>query len=105
MRISDWSSDVCSSDLDDRNIVALVDYFGREVTDSIECAQWFFDEHQLDEKGYTFGVRLDTNGERFLEGLDWDTSVEIVSKWLGVYPVDEYAVEIGSAWCGEGGCM
>jgi len=76
----------------DTNIVALVDYFGQEVTDSITCAKWFYDEEKLHEKGRTFGVRLDTNGERFLEGLDWDKSVEIVSKWLGVYPIDEYAV-------------
>jgi len=76
---------------DDRNIVALVDYYGQEVTDSLACANWFFNDQELDEKGYTFGIRLDTNGERFLEGLDWDKSVQIVSKWVGVYPADEYA--------------
>lgn len=75
----------------DRNIISLVDYFGQEVTDSITCAKWFFDTMGLNEEGYSFGVRLDTNGERFLEGLDWEKSVEIVSKWLGVYPADEYA--------------
>ena len=76
---------------DDKNIVALVDYFGNEVTDAITCAKWFFKETNLSDEGYTFGVRLDTNGERFLEGLDYEKSVETVCKWLGVYPTDEYA--------------
>lgn len=75
----------------DTNIVALVDYFGQEVTDAIEGARWFFDREKLDTVGKTYGVRLDTNGERFLEGLDWEKSVEIVCKWIGVYPADEYA--------------
>jgi nicotinate phosphoribosyltransferase len=76
---------------EDQNIVALVDYFGKEVTDSIAGARWFYDTMQLDKKGKTYGVRLDTNGERFLEGLDWEKSVEVVCKWIGVYPADEYA--------------
>lgn len=76
---------------DDRLIIVLVDYFGHEVSDSIMCADYFFNKLKLHEKGYTFGVRLDTNGERFLENLDWDKSVELVSRWVGVYPTDEYA--------------
>ena len=41
---------------DDKNIVALVDYFGNEVTDAITCAKWFYNETNLSEEGYTFGV-------------------------------------------------
>ena len=74
----------------DKNIISLVDYYGQEITDSIVCSEWFFLTERLHERGYTFGVRLDTNGERFVEGLDWEKSVEIVSKWLSVYPIDEY---------------
>lgn len=76
---------------DDKNIVALVDYFGNEVTDAIMCAKWFFKETELSKEGYTFGVRLDTTGDRFLEGLDYESSVATVCKWIGVYPTDEYA--------------
>lgn len=76
---------------DDKNIVALVDYFGHEVTDSIACAKWFYKETNLSEEGYTFGVRLDTTGDRFLEELNYEKSVDTVCKWIGVHPTDEYA--------------
>ena len=76
---------------DDQNVVALVDYYGHEVTDSIACAKWFFKEAKLQDQGYTFGVRLDTTGERFLEGLTYEKSVEVVCDWIGVHPADEYA--------------
>lgn len=79
------------ANLEDQNVVALVDYYGHEVTDSIACARWFFKEAKLQDQGYTFGVRLDTTGERFLEGLTYEKSVEVVCDWIGVHPVDEYA--------------
>lgn len=66
------------------SVIALVDYSGREVEDSIRCARWFFEEARLHEKGKTFGVRLDTHGGRFAEGLDYEKSVETVGQWLGV---------------------
>lgn len=75
----------------DTNIVALVDYYGREITDALTCAKWFYKEAKMQDEGFTFGVRLDTNGERFLEGLTYEKSVDIVCKWIGVYPTDEYA--------------
>lgn len=64
--------------------IALVDYSGKEVTDSLACARWFYDDAKLDKKGKIFGVRLDTHGARFAEGLDYDKSVQIVGDWLGV---------------------
>jgi nicotinate phosphoribosyltransferase len=67
-----------------RNIVALVDYAGREITDGLRVARWFYEEAKLQESGRTFGVRLDTHGGRFAEGLDYEKSVEIVGEWLGV---------------------
>jgi nicotinate phosphoribosyltransferase len=68
-----------------RNLIALVDYTGQEVTDSIRCAQWFYDEAKLDLEGRSFGVRLDTHGGRFAEGLDYEKSVDTVGQWLGVH--------------------
>ncbi len=68
-----------------RNLTALVDYTGHEVTDSIRCARWFYDEAKLDTQGKSFGVRLDTHGGRFAEGLDYEKSVETVGQWLGAH--------------------
>jgi nicotinate phosphoribosyltransferase len=67
-----------------KTLVALVDYTGEEITDSLRCAKWFYDEAKLHEAGKEFGVRLDTHGGRFAEGLDYEKSVEIVGHWLGV---------------------
>jgi nicotinate phosphoribosyltransferase len=67
-----------------KSLVALVDYTGNEATDSLRCARWFYDEAKLQTKGKTFGVRLDTHGGRFAEGLDYEKSVEVVGHWLKV---------------------
>jgi len=64
--------------------IALVDYAGKEITDSLACAKWFFDEAELHRQGKTFGVRLDTHGGRFAEGLDYELSVKTVGDWMGV---------------------
>ncbi|WP_119391181.1 nicotinate phosphoribosyltransferase [Taklimakanibacter lacteus] len=69
---------------DAKTLIALVDYTGEEITDALRCARWFYEEEKLDEKGKTFGVRLDTHGGRFAEGLDYEKSVERVGHWLGV---------------------
>jgi len=66
------------------NLVALVDYRGAEISDSLACARWFHHEAKLDQKGKVLGVRLDTHGGRFAEGLDYEKSVEIVGRWLDV---------------------
>jgi len=75
---------------DDKNLVSLVDYFGKETTEALEVSKWFYDK-ELDKKGKTLGMRLDTHGGRFAEGLDYEKSVEIVCNWLKVNPTDEYA--------------
>src|SRR5262249_20338517 len=67
-----------------RTLVALVDYTGEEVSDSLKCAHWFYDEARLHEQGKTFGVRLDIHGGRFAQGLDYERSVDVVGHWLGV---------------------
>jgi nicotinate phosphoribosyltransferase len=48
------------------NLTVLVDYFGREVTDSLEVCRRF---PELAAEG-RLAVRLDTPGSRFCEGLD-----------------------------------
>jgi len=63
----------------DNFITALVDYYGQEVTDSLEVAEWWYKQGFVSK---TLGVRLDTHGGRFMEGLDYDTSVEVVGEWL-----------------------
>ena len=42
-----------------QSLIALVDYTGEEITDSLRCAEWFYKEAKLDKKGKVFGVRLD----------------------------------------------
>ncbi len=68
-----------------RSLVALVDYTGEEVSDSLRCARWFYDEARLQDEGKEFGIRLDTHGGRFAEGLDYEKSVETVGQWLGMH--------------------
>ncbi len=69
---------------DAKTLVALVDYTGQEISDSLRCAEWFFNEAALDKKGKSFGIRLDTHGGRFAEGLDYERSVDLVGEWLNV---------------------
>ncbi len=65
-------------------VISLVDYEGRETTDALKCADWFFNEARLQDKGKTFGVRLDTHGGRFSQGLNFEKSIEIVGNFLRV---------------------
>ena len=69
---------------DAKSLIALVDYTGHEIADSLRCAKWFYDEAKLDTRGKQFGIRLDTHGGRFAEGLDYEKSVDVVGEWLGV---------------------
>lgn len=65
-------------------VISLVDYEGRETTDALRCADWFYNEAKLDAKGKVFGVRLDTHGGRFSEGLSFEKSVDIVGDFMGI---------------------
>ena len=57
----------------DRPMTVLVDYFGQEITDSLEVARAFSDYAQAG----VLAFRLDTHGGRYAEGLDvqWSYSV------------------------------
>ncbi|NMD06995.1 MAG: hypothetical protein GYA66_03345, partial [Phyllobacteriaceae bacterium] len=67
-----------------KSLIALVDYTGNEITDALRCAKWFYEEAKLQDKGKVFGIRLDTHGGRFAEGLDYERSVDAVGHWLNV---------------------
>ncbi|EGG75861.1 hypothetical protein SXCC_03220 [Gluconacetobacter sp. SXCC-1] len=58
------------------DLVVLVDYFGREVTDALEVCRHFPD---LAATG-RLAVRLDTHGGRFLEGLDPQSSYDVLER-------------------------
>ncbi|GCE81349.1 beta/alpha barrel domain-containing protein [Komagataeibacter oboediens] len=60
----------------DMDLVVLVDYFGREVTDALEVCRHFPD---LAATG-RLAVRLDTHGGRFLEGLDPQSSYDVLER-------------------------
>jgi len=60
----------------DQDLTVLVDYFGQEVTDSLAVCERF---PKLAREGRV-GVRLDTHGGRFLEGLDPQTSYAVLER-------------------------
>jgi nicotinate phosphoribosyltransferase len=73
-----------------KSLIALVDYTGEEISDSLRCAKWFYEEAKLGGQGKSFGIRLDTHGGRFAEGLDYEKSVGVVGEWLNVH--GEYSI-------------
>jgi nicotinate phosphoribosyltransferase len=68
------------------NLTALIDYYGREYSDALEvCRWWVHDVLPKDASGSRqLGLRIDTHGERYAEGLDYEKSVDIVVNWLHV---------------------
>ena len=60
----------------DAPLTVLVDYFGREITDSLEVANHFPD---LAAQG-RLAFRLDTHGGRFSEGLDTPQSYAVLDR-------------------------
>jgi nicotinate phosphoribosyltransferase len=68
------------------NLTVLIDYYGREYSDALEvCRWWYRDILPKDTNGARqLALRIDTHGERYAEGLDYEKSVEIVGSWLHV---------------------
>ena len=68
------------------NLTVLVDYYGREYTDALEVCSWWFNDYLPGDRNGTrhVALRLDTHGERYAEGLNYEKSVEIVVNWLHV---------------------
>ena len=69
------------------NLTVLIDYYGREYTDALAVCEWWFEDYVPGDPRNakkTLSLRVDTHGDRFAEGLSYDSSVEIVCKWLHV---------------------
>jgi nicotinate phosphoribosyltransferase len=68
------------------NLTVLIDYYGREYSDALEVCRWWYNETlPKDLSGErALALRIDTHGERYAEGLDYEKSVEIVVRWLHV---------------------
>ena len=58
-------------------LIVLVDYFGKEISDTLEICDSFND---LIEKEKLF-IRLDTHGGRYVEGLDMEKSYNVIEKF------------------------
>ncbi len=59
------------------NLVVLVDYFGKEITDSLQVCKHF---KSLADEG-KLALRIDTHGGRFIEGLDTENSYKILNRY------------------------
>jgi nicotinate phosphoribosyltransferase len=72
------------------NLTVLADYFAREYSDALEVCRWWYHDYLPKDprSARTLSFRLDTHGERYAEGLDYEKSVELVSDWLHV--LNEY---------------
>ncbi|MCY4498489.1 MAG: nicotinate phosphoribosyltransferase [Rhodospirillaceae bacterium] len=77
----------------DEPLYVLVDYFGREITDTLEICT-HFPELAADGR---LGVRLDTHGSRFVEGLDPERSYEVLQRH-DPYAVKQYRNEQELRW-------
>ena len=61
----------------DENLTVLVDYFGKEVSDTLEVCKYF---ESLARKGQ-LSVRIDTHNSRYLEGLNLEKSYEVLEEF------------------------
>lgn len=68
------------------NLTVLIDYYGREYSDALEVCRWWYNEYLPRDTNCTrqLALRLDTHGERYAEGLNYEQSVDIVVNWLHV---------------------
>ncbi len=58
--------------INSKDVTVLVDYFGKEIQDSLEVAKYFAD------KAVNLSVRIDTSQDRFVEDLDEQKSIQIL---------------------------
>jgi nicotinate phosphoribosyltransferase len=72
---------------DEEDLTVLIDYYGREYTDALEVSQWWFGTQAKagpERSGGQLSLRIDTHGDRFAEGLNYESSVATVTSWLHV---------------------
>jgi nicotinate phosphoribosyltransferase len=67
-------------------LTVLIDYYGREYSDALEVCRWWYNDRLPRDPGSarSLGLRIDTHGERYAEGLDYEKSVDVVVNWLHV---------------------
>ena len=61
----------------EKDLVVLSDFFGKEITDSLEVCNHF---KEMADNG-KIAVRLDTHGGRFVEGLNTEKSYAVLTKY------------------------
>jgi nicotinate phosphoribosyltransferase len=68
------------------NLTVLIDYYGKEYSDALDVARWWYKDYLPKDPGAArqLSLRIDTHGERYAEGLDYEKSVEMVGNWLHV---------------------
>ena len=66
----------------DEPLTVLVDYFGKEISDTLEVCKYY--EKLIKEKNLL--IRLDTHGGRYIEGLDMEKSY---NNYFSCYPTRE----------------
>lgn len=81
-----------------KQLTVLVDFFGKEISDSIEVCNHFTN---LASKG-TIGIRLDTHGGRYLEGLDEKKSWQIINKYVSTNVIKQFNTEEANYLIGKG---
>jgi len=72
----------------DEDLTVLIDYYGREFNDALEVCRWWYNEFVPESAGARaakkLSLRIDTHGDRFAEGLSYESSVQTVVNWLHV---------------------
>ena len=92
----------------DKPLTVLVDYFGKEVSDSLEVARHFSDlsgglsGDVAETEALT--VRLDTPGSRFVEGLDPGRSYAVLERHAPA-ALRRYLSEEQQRFFGGSGCV
>src|SRR3546814_7182488 len=105
MRMSDWSSDVCSSDLRDPDklieiISALEPTFGGINLEDIKAPECFYIERELRKRMKIPVFHDDQHGTAIIVGAAVTNGLIVVGK-----KIDDVKLEIGRASCRERVCQ
>jgi nicotinate phosphoribosyltransferase len=65
------------------NLTVLIDYYG-QYSDALKSAAGGTTSTAEDDGARALSLRMDTHGERYAEGLDYEKSVDVVVNWLHV---------------------
>ena len=82
----------------EKPFIVLNDFDGKEITDSIDVCQAFPEE----AKNGSLGFRLDTNGARYIEGLNHDSSIEVLHNFAPQMMIESWEEEQLKVLYGKG---